>query len=66
MIDWLQIAKDNGLSFDEFANELLAAATAVCSSVMDKHGSKRMTRKTHDGVSPLMLTVERIEAEGEK
>ena len=66
MIDWFQIAKDNGLSVDEFTNELLACATAACATLLDKHGSKRMTRKTHDGVSALMLTVERIEAEGEK
>ena len=60
-IDWLQIAKSNGLSVDEFADEIMACATAVCATLLDKHGSKRMTRKTHDGISPVLMTVERLD-----
>jgi hypothetical protein len=63
-INWNQFAQTNNLSAEEFTNEILACATAVCAVILDANGSKKMTRKTHDGVSPMLLTVERLKEPG--
>lgn len=61
-IDWQEIGKMNGLSFEEFRAELLQAAIAMCALGLEGENEDKIARFTaKDYISKLELLVRRIE-----
>ena len=60
MIDWELIAKQNGLTPEEFQNEIFTVAAVVGAMAIDNDGADMIKFTTSDQVSKLVLTVQRI------
>ena len=65
MINWEQIAKQNGLTPEEFTKEILTCAAVVGAIDIDKNKSDLIRFTCSDEESEIVLTIHRVEkAEG--
>lgn len=61
MINWEQIAKQNGLTPEEFTKEILTCAAVVGAIDIDKNKSDLIRFTCSDQESEIVLTIHRVE-----
>lgn len=61
MIDWLKIAEQNGMSFEEFTNEILLAAIAAGAVELENRDVEALRVTGGDGDGKIQMVISRVD-----